>query len=63
LLPAAKKVESEMTHAQKMKAVIESATNNPNATIWLDRFRQIREAEGPQRIPSVRPSHETPKKR
>jgi hypothetical protein len=33
-------------------AVIESATNNPNATIWLDRFRQIREAEGPQRIAS-----------
>jgi len=52
-----------MTHAQKMKAVIEHATRNKEATVWLDRFRDIREIEGPQRIPSVRPSHDTPKKR
>lgn len=52
-----------MTHAQKMKAIIENAKNNTQATVWLDRFRSIREAEGPQRLPSVRPSHDTPKKR
>jgi hypothetical protein len=52
-----------MTNADKMRAVIASATNKPNATTWLDRFRHIREAEGPQRIPSVRPSHETPKQK
>jgi hypothetical protein len=52
-----------MTQAQKVKAVIENATRNSEATVWLDRFRDIREAEGPQRIASVRPSHDTPKKR
>ena len=57
------KVGRQMTNADKMRAVIESATNKPNATTWLDRFRHIREAEGPQRIPSVRPSHETPKQK
>ena len=52
-----------MTHAQKMKSVIENATRNTKATTFLDKFRNIREIEGPQRIPSVRPSHDTPKKR
>jgi len=52
----------QMTHAEKMKAVIESAIKS-NATAWLDRFRQIREVVGPQRLPSARPTHETPKKR
>jgi hypothetical protein len=52
-----------MTHAEKMKTVIENATRRTDATVWLDRFRSIREVEGPQRIPSVRPSHDTPKKR
>jgi hypothetical protein len=42
-----------MSHAQKMKAVIENATRNTQATVWLDRFRSIREVEGPQRIPSA----------
>jgi hypothetical protein len=52
-----------MTHAKKMKAVLESAQNKQNATVWLDRFQQIRNTEGPQRIPSARPSRETPKQR
>jgi hypothetical protein len=51
-----------MTHAQKMRAVIESAPRT-GATMWLDRFRNIREVQGPQRISSARPSHETPRKR
>lgn len=59
----AKKANDSMTHAQKMKAIIENAKSNTEATVWLDRFRSIREAEGPQRLPSVRPSHNTPKKR
>jgi hypothetical protein len=54
---------NKMTHAQKMKTVIENSTKNTQMTIWLDRFRTIREVQGPQRISSVRPSHETPKKR
>jgi hypothetical protein len=39
-----RKANEEMS-PQKMKAVIENATRNTQATVWLDRFRSIRESK------------------